>query len=169
MDFQYICQAEEIDNECCNKIQATLDKFHAHKSVIVDADACIGKGNRPISNWYILKLEMMQSVVPNIQANGAIIQFSADVMEHAHITEIKNPAQVGNNQCYEVQICHDLNHTDKLRCFKLATTICDPHLRLNYSNFNDVNSYLSTATQPLKGSCQSHNYFNKALHLQNND
>ena len=66
MDFQYLCQAEEIDNECCHRIQAALDKFHTHKSAIVDADARIGKGNRSIYNWYILKLKMMQSVVPNI-------------------------------------------------------------------------------------------------------
>ena len=153
MDFQYLCQAKEIDDECCDRTQAALDEFHAHKSVIVDADACVGKGNRPIYNWYIPKLEMMQSIVPNIQANGAAIQFSADVTEHAHITEIKNPAQVGNNQCYEVQICCDLDHTDKLRHIKLATTIHDPHLRLNYSDIGHVNSYLSTVTQLLKGSC----------------
>ena len=57
---------EEIDNECCDRIQAALDELHAHKFAITDVDACVGKGNKPISNWYILKLEMMQSVVPNI-------------------------------------------------------------------------------------------------------
>ena len=169
MDFWYFCQAEEIDNECCDRIQAALDKFHAHKSVIVDADAHIGKGNRPIYNWYIPKLEMMQSAVPNIQANGAVIQFSADVTEHAHMMEIKNPARAGNNQHYEVQICHDLDHMDKLCHFKLATMTHDPHLRLNYSDLGDVDSYPSTVTQLLEGSCQSHNYFDKALHFQDND
>ena len=53
MYFQYLCQAEEIDNECCDRIQAALDEVHAHKSAIVDADACVCKGNRPIYNWYI--------------------------------------------------------------------------------------------------------------------
>lgn len=169
MDFRYLCQAEEVDDECCNRIQAALDEFHAHKSAIVDADARVGKGNRPISNWYIPKLEMMQSVVPNIRANGAVIQFSADVTEHAHITEIKNPARAGNNQRYEAQICRDLDRTDKLRRFELATTIRDPHLRLNYGEVDDVDSYLSTATQPPEGSCRSYNYFDKALHLQDDD
>ena len=169
MHIQYLCQAEEIDNECCHRIQAALDEFHAHKSAIVGADACIGKGNRPIYNWYIPKLTMMQSVVPNIWANGAVIQFSADVTEHAHIMEIKNPAQAGNNQCYEAQIYCDLYHTDKLCHFKLATMTHDPHLRLNYSDLGDVNSYPSTVTQLLEGSCQSHNYFDKASHLQDDD
>ena len=128
MDFQYLCLVEEIDNGCCNRIQAALNEFHAHKSATTDAGACVGVGNRPINNWYIPELEMMQSVISNIWANGAIIQYSADVMEHAHIMEIKNPAQAGNNQCYEAQICHDLDHTDKLCHFKLATMIRDPHL-----------------------------------------
>ena len=126
MDFWYLCQAEEIDDGCCDRIQAALIGFHAHKSVITDAGARVGVGNRPINNWYIPKLEMMQSVISNIRANGAIIQYSADVMEHAHIMEIKNPAQAGNNQCYEAQICHDLDHTDKLCHFEFATMIMIP-------------------------------------------
>lgn len=97
MNFWYHCQAEEIDDECCKRIQAVLDKFHKHKSAIIDAKACVGKGNKPIDNWFIPKLKMMQSIIPNIQANGVPIQFSANVTEHAHITEIKNPAQAGNN------------------------------------------------------------------------
>ena len=168
IDFWYLCQVEEIDNGCCNRIQATLNEFHAHKSAITDAGACVGVGNRPINNWYILKLKMMQSVISNIQANGAIIQYSADVMEHAHIMEIKNPAQAGNNQRYEAQICHDLDCTDRLCHFELATMIQDPHLRL--SDYSDVDNNPLTAAQLVNGSHQSHNnYFNKASHIQNND
>ena len=37
MNFWYHCQAEEIDDECCKRIQAALDKFHKHKSAIIDA------------------------------------------------------------------------------------------------------------------------------------
>lgn len=92
VDFWYLSQAREIDDEGCAIISAVLDEFHQHKSAIIKAGARVGKGNRPIDNWYIPKLELMQSVVPNIRANGAPIQYSADVTEHAHITEIKNPA-----------------------------------------------------------------------------
>ena len=128
MDFRYLSQAWEIDDKGCTIISAALNEFHQHKSAIIEAGARVGKGNRPIDNWYIPKLELMQSVVPNIQANGAPIQYSTDVTEHAHITEIKNPAQAGNNQQYKAQICHNLDHTDKLHCFKLATSVCNTHL-----------------------------------------
>ena len=97
MDFRYLSQAREIDDEGCAIISTALDEFHQHKSAIIEAGARVGKGNRPIDNWYIPKLELMQSVVPNIRANGAPIQYSADVTEHAHITKIKNPARAGNN------------------------------------------------------------------------
>jgi hypothetical protein len=54
-----------------------------------------------VSNWYIPKLEFMQSVVFNIQQNGVAMQWSADVTEHAHIEVVKDPAASGNNQDYE--------------------------------------------------------------------
>ena len=175
MDFWYLCQAKEIDDEGCDRIRAALDEFHEHKSAIVDADACVGKGNKPIKNWYIAKLEMMQSVISNIQANGAVIQYSADVTEHAHITEIKNPARAGNNQRYEAQICHDLDRMNKLHRFELATTIPNPHLTpFNAGNNTDTcedNSgdlmALSLA-QLVKGQLQTSNdYFEDAALLQN--
>lgn len=134
MDFQYLCQAKGIDDEGCDWILAALEEFHRYKSSIVGAGAWVGKKNRPINDWYILKLELMKSVVPNIQANGTVIQFSTDVTECTHITKIKNPAHIGNNQNYKLQICHDLNHTDKLCCFELTMSICAPHsIPLDYS------------------------------------
>ena len=50
-----------------------------------------------VSLQYISKLKLLQSIIPNSWANGAAIQFSADIMKHAHITKIKNQAQAGNN------------------------------------------------------------------------
>ena len=61
MDFCYAAQAEEIDEDGCETILASIDEFH-HKSGVTDAEARVGKGKRPINNWYIPKLELMQSV-----------------------------------------------------------------------------------------------------------
>ena len=66
MDFCYAAQAEEINEDGCEAILASIDEFHQHKSGITDTEARVGKGNRPINKWYIPKLELMQSVVPNI-------------------------------------------------------------------------------------------------------
>ena len=123
MDLQYHCQATELDDNNCDNILAALQEFHQHKFVIMDAAAQVGKGGWLINSGYILKLELPQSVVPNIQANSTTIQILASNMEHAHYTKIKNPAQTGNNQQYEAQICCNLDCTNKMHHFDLCTAI----------------------------------------------
>ena len=140
----------------------------------------MGKGGKPIVNWYIPKLELLQSVIPNIRANGATIQFSADITEHAHITEIKNPAQAGNNQGYEVQICRDLDCTEKICRFDLAAAIHDPVglIPSNYSADNHSDQIVSDVSvdgkdevsapillaRLVRGSLQTpNNYFDEAV------
>jgi hypothetical protein len=123
LDFRYLAQSPVIDEDTCDKIEASLALFHAHKQSVIDADARVGKGNRVIENWHIPKLELMHSVVPNIRQNGVAMQWSADITEHAHITEIKDPAHSGNNQQYESQITRHLDRADKCRRFDLATSV----------------------------------------------
>ena len=84
MDFHYLAQAPKIDDNVCDQIDHVLQEFHMNKQAILDANAQVGKGNQPIENWYIPKLEMLHSIVPNIHANGAPYQWSADITEHAH-------------------------------------------------------------------------------------
>ena len=122
-DFHYLSQAPEITDETCMKIQDALAEFHKHKDVIISAGGQIGKKRKVIDNWYIPKLKFMQSVVPNIHDNGVAMQWSADPAEHAHITEIKHPSKSTNNQDYESQLCHYLDHADKCRQFNLATAV----------------------------------------------
>jgi len=45
----------------------------------------------------------------NIQLNGAVIQWSADITENAHIVIVKDPGCSGNNKDYKSQICHYLD------------------------------------------------------------
>jgi len=133
MDFRYLAQAPVINDTVCNRIGAALSEFHKHKSVILEAGVRVGKGNRPILNWYIPKLELMQSVVSNIKANGAAINWTADHTEHAHIEVVKDPGKSGNNKKYEEQICRDLDRSDKCRRFDLATAIRDARMEFGMS------------------------------------
>lgn len=124
MDFRYLGQAPELDAHAVMKIDGSLKLFHQYKDVIVDLEARRGKGG-VIENWHIPKLELMQSVVPNIMANGVPMQWTADPTEHAHITEVKVPARAGNNQHQESQITRHLDRMDKCRRFDLATSVRD--------------------------------------------
>jgi len=127
LDFRYLAQSQVISDRTCSSIEYSLQEFHSNKQAILDAGARRGKKSA-ILNWYIPKLEFLQSVASNIRANGVAIQWSADVTEHAHITTIKDPARSGNNQNYESQICRYLDRLDKLRQFDLATAIREANI-----------------------------------------
>ncbi|KAG0694673.1 hypothetical protein DFH29DRAFT_815065, partial [Suillus ampliporus] len=74
MDFCYLIQSPSIDDNNLLRISAVLNEFHANKDAIIDAGVCRGKGNKVIDNWYIPKLELMQSVVPSIRNSGVMAQ-----------------------------------------------------------------------------------------------
>ncbi|KAG0695458.1 hypothetical protein DFH29DRAFT_1005435 [Suillus ampliporus] len=89
MHFCYLVQSPCIDDKDLGHITVALDKFHVNKHVIITAGVHQGKGGKVINNWQILKLELMQNIIPSICNSGVIAQWSADVTEHAHITEVK--------------------------------------------------------------------------------
>ncbi|KAJ6556694.1 hypothetical protein B0H10DRAFT_2169607 [Mycena sp. CBHHK59/15] len=91
-DFRYYGQAPEMDENTLSKMDEALKCFHDHKHAILKAGR--------INNWHIPKLEFMQSVVPNTKANGIPLQWTADVTEHAHITEVKDPADNNRREKY---------------------------------------------------------------------
>ena len=126
MDFRYLAQAHQISEAECTKIEKSLALFHEHKQAVLDAGARRGKKNKLINNWYIPKLELFHSVVPSIRNCGVSIQWSADVTERSHISEIKIPSRATNNQKYEAQIVRHLDRAEKCRRFDLATSLRDP-------------------------------------------
>ncbi|KAJ7816384.1 hypothetical protein B0H13DRAFT_2242446 [Mycena leptocephala] len=109
--FFYHGQAPAIDEDVLDKMASALASG-------------VRKGKKgPINNWHIPKLEFLQSVIPAIRANGVPLQWTADVTEHAHITEVKEPASNSNNQGYEAHICRNLDRRDKCHYFGLATAM----------------------------------------------
>jgi len=120
LDFRYLAQMPVFNEWGLAKLDATLASFHTHKHAILAVGA-------PSEHFQIPKLELMHHVVPSIRASCAPMQWSADVTEHAHVTEIKNPARAGNNQNYYAQIARHLDHSDKCFRFDLATRIASSH------------------------------------------
>ena len=120
LDFRYLSQMPCFDDNSLNKVEAALRVFHDNKSAIISVGSRQGSKG-PLEHWEIPKLELLQNIVPSICASGAIMQWTADVMEHAHITEIKQPAHSGNNQDYYLQIARHLNRSDKCFQFDIAT------------------------------------------------
>ena len=54
------------DEHINKKMDKALVLFHQHMDAFIDLGAHQGKGGRAIENWDIPKLELIQSVVPNI-------------------------------------------------------------------------------------------------------
>ncbi|KAI5998362.1 hypothetical protein F5J12DRAFT_906877 [Pisolithus orientalis] len=108
-----VIQAYCIDDDNLCIISSVLDEFHVHKH----------KGNKPIDNWHIPKLELMQSIIPSVKCVRVTIQWTADVTEHTHVSEIKTPASTSNNNNYDPQICQYLDCTEKCRMFELVTSL----------------------------------------------
>ncbi|KAG2751395.1 hypothetical protein P692DRAFT_20872491 [Suillus brevipes Sb2] len=125
LHFHYLIQSPCINDDDVCRISAALDEFHANKDAIINAGVRRGKGRTVIDNRYIPKLELMQSIMPSICSSGVTGQWSADVTEHVHITEIKDPVRFSNNNNYDPQICRHLDRTDKCNRFKLATSLLD--------------------------------------------
>lgn len=123
MDFRYLAQAKVMDETTLAKATAALAEFHEHKHAILDANVRLGAKKKPINNFQIPKLEMMQSVASSTRLIGSLIQWSTDATEHCNITEIKIPARASNNWNHDNQICRHLDRSEKCRLFDLASSI----------------------------------------------
>ena len=138
MDFQYLAQSRQLDDNQLAQITSSLQLFHTHKQSILDAHARVGKGNKPINHFQIPKLELMHGVVPSVTASGVTMQWTADTTEHAHITEIKVPGRSGNNQSYSPQICRWLDRSEKHQNFTLALSIHELQLQAHGTSIPEL-------------------------------
>jgi len=103
LDFHYLAQMPRFDQDNLDRVEVALQTSHDNKLAIITSGARQGSKG-PLKHWEIPKLELLQHVVPSICTSGAIMQWTTDVMEHVHVTEIKQPAHAGNNQDYYSQI-----------------------------------------------------------------
>ena len=122
LDFHYLAQMPCFDDNTLHRIEAVLCAFHANKIAIITAGGRQGSRGR-LDHWEVPKLELLQHVVRSIRTSGSIMQWTADVTEHAHVTEIKNPARSGNNQDYYAQIARHLDRSDRCFRFDIATRL----------------------------------------------
>ena len=120
LDFRYLSQMPRFDDNTLHRVEAALRAFHANKAAIITAGGRQGSRG-PLDHWEIPKLELLQHVTRSIRTSGAIMQWTADVTEHAHVTEIKHPARSGNNQDYYAQIARHLDRSDRCFRFDIAT------------------------------------------------
>ncbi|KAG1786631.1 uncharacterized protein HD556DRAFT_1449582 [Suillus plorans] len=114
MDVQYMAQFFLPDENLLACIDRSLSIFHENKDIILSLGAWMDM-KKPIDNWFIPKLELMQSITASSR--------KVDTTGHAHISETKDPAWHTNNNDYDPQICHHLDQQEKLQHFAIATAL----------------------------------------------
>jgi hypothetical protein len=168
MDFRYLAQSQQLDNNSLSRLSASLQLFHKYKQTILDVGARVGKGNKPMEHFQIPKLKLMHGVVPSVIESGAVIQWSADRTEHAHITKIKVPGRSGNNQDHNPQICQWLDCSEKHQNFSTALQLLVPDTEPIDALLDDEDSEDVNQLDSLAPMSSPPDFFSKAAQLAAN-
>ncbi|KAF7293665.1 RPN1-RPN2-N domain-containing protein [Mycena indigotica] len=132
MDFRFMAQSPQITEATLVRMEQCLATFHEHKQHIIDC------GGREQPHFAIPKLEFLHSIVPSIRWAGVPMQYTADITEKAHSTQIKVPARTEtNHRDYDPQIVRHLDRAEKLRLFGLYTGIKSEQLQLKMEDVVD--------------------------------
>lgn len=114
VDFIYHAQRPVQTEASVQRMDASLAEFHATKDAIITAGARRGK-NDIKENFYIPKLEILQSFASAARNSGAPMQYTADVTERLLITHCKNTfARTNRQKDYAEQIARRLNREENL-------------------------------------------------------
>ncbi|KAG1734825.1 hypothetical protein EDB19DRAFT_2026390 [Suillus lakei] len=123
IDFIYLAQHPVHTEASIKAMSAALSEFHDHKQAILDAEARRGKGGAK-EDFFIPKLELMQSFTRAITHAGSLIQYSADVSERLLITHCKHPFEKTSRQKdFVQQITRILDREETIRLFELYTLL----------------------------------------------
>ena len=120
VEFIYRAQDPVHTDSSIASMQRALVEFHIRKPSIIRLGARKGvKG--PIDHFRIPKLEAMQSSAWQTKANGALIQYTADITECLLITHCKTIFQHTSRQSrtYADQVVDILNREETLQLFDL--------------------------------------------------
>ncbi|KAH9009022.1 hypothetical protein EDB84DRAFT_1446577 [Lactarius hengduanensis] len=121
IDFIYQVQSPFLTDSAISSFVDSLQEFHDEKAAITAAGARVGSKG-PITHFNIPKLEQWQHFACSTKMMGAPIQWTANVTECLHITEVKHPFRATNHCNFEEQCARIL---DRLECVKLFNFFCN--------------------------------------------
>ncbi|KAG1808440.1 uncharacterized protein BJ212DRAFT_1280723, partial [Suillus subaureus] len=156
--------------------------FHCNKQAILNTEAQQGKSSTK-DNFFIPKLELMQSFTCAIFHVGSLMQWIADVLECLLITHCKHPFECTScQQDFILQIAHILDREETIQLFDLYTLLSsssmpgqDPLINAVIKEDEEITSMetdptlawvsnVNPATQlSLQGPCPIHNHFLKGI------
>ncbi|KAH9033653.1 hypothetical protein EDB84DRAFT_1588305 [Lactarius hengduanensis] len=118
VDFIYQVQSPLLTESGISKFVDVLQKFHNEKEAIITAGARMGSKG-PIGHFNIPKLEILHHFACSTKMMGVPIQWTADVTERLHITEVKHPFRATNHRNFEEQCTRILDRLERVHLFDL--------------------------------------------------
>jgi Plavaka transposase len=102
VDFIYQVQAPTFTDTSIRGFLEALQEFHDIKSIILETGDRSGKKG-PMAHFNIPKLELLQHFGRSVRALGSPMQWTADVTEHLHVINCKQPFRATNHHNFEEQ------------------------------------------------------------------
>ncbi|KAH8985112.1 hypothetical protein EDB86DRAFT_3066078 [Lactarius hatsudake] len=118
VDFIYQVQSPLLTESAIVKFVDALWKFHDEKEAIIAAGTRMGSKG-PIDHFNIPKLEILHHFACSTKMMGVPIQWTADVTERLHITEVKHPFRATNHRNFEEQCTRILDRLERVHLFDL--------------------------------------------------
>ena len=118
IDFIYQVQSPILTESAITSFVDSLQEFHDEKAAIIAAEARVGSKG-PIPHFNIPKLEIWHHFARSTRMMGAPIQWTADVTERLHITEVKLPFRATNHRNFEEQCARILDRLERIKLFDL--------------------------------------------------
>jgi hypothetical protein len=122
VDFIYLAQNPVHTHESLGSMVQALQDFHVYKDAIIEAEARRGKKGAK-EDFFIPKLELMQSFEAAIRRLGSLMQYTADVTERLLITHCKDLFEWTSrrNQDFVEQCVRFLNRLESMEIFGVYT------------------------------------------------
>ncbi|KAG1832538.1 hypothetical protein EV424DRAFT_1564026 [Suillus variegatus] len=120
IDFICLTQNPVHSPDSLKSMAQALVDFHSFKDAIVDVEARRGK-NSAKEDFFIPKLELLQSFCRTVERLGSLMQFSADVTERLLITHCKDLFSRTSRQSkdFALQCVRILNRQEAMEIFDL--------------------------------------------------
>ncbi|KAG1842449.1 hypothetical protein C8R48DRAFT_679004 [Suillus tomentosus] len=120
VEFIYLSQNPVHSPDSLQSMAQALSDFHVFKDAIVDAEARRGKKGVK-EDFFIPKLELLQSFGGTVERLGTLMQFSADMTEHLLITHCKHLFGRTNRRStdFTEQCVRILNRQESMELFNL--------------------------------------------------
>jgi hypothetical protein len=126
IDFIYQAQSPFLSESAIASFADSPQEFHKEKMAITEAGACKGSKGSTISHFNIPKLKIWNHFAQSTRMMGAPFQWTADIMEWLHTTQVKITFHLMNHHSHFEEQCTRI--LDRQEQVWLFNSVCHFHV-----------------------------------------